>query len=89
MQPIHRSLLAIFAAGIGGLAAALANILSVYMIDKMNERLPSNGKLSIFVWAGYERRRYRQMFPQSRLFRSLYSCVVLSLLFFLAAIWLW
>jgi len=89
MQPVHRTLLAILAIGLGGLTAGLTNMLSIYIIDKMNGRLPSNTRISIFLWAGFERRRYEQMFPQSYLFRILYCSLALSLLFFVAGLWLW
>jgi len=73
----------------GSSAAVLANIISFIMIGKVNERGPQEERISYIFWGTNVRRRYKQLYPDSKLVLLLDSCVVLMVLCFIALIRLW
>jgi hypothetical protein len=72
---------------IGGSFAIFANMLSLIMIGKINERVPENERISYFRWGTEVRRRYKQLFPESRLALLFDLCVILMALCFPFLIW--
>ena len=90
MQLISQISLPVFLVGcIGGSAAAFANLISFMMIGKINERSPENERISYLWWGTEVRRRFKQLYPGSRLVLLLDSCVVLMVLcgIFLIRFW--
>ena len=80
---------AIIAAGLGGSFAVLANTLSFIMIGKVNERVPENERISYFWWGTEVRRRFKQLYPESRLVFLRDLCVVLMAVCFVFLIRFW
>jgi hypothetical protein len=79
----------ILVALLGGSFAILANTLSFIMKGKINERVSKNARISYF-WRGTElRKRYKQLYPESRLALLLDLCVILMVLCFLFLIRFW
>jgi len=60
-----------------GSFAVLANTLSFIMIGKINERVSENERISYFWWGTEVRKRYKQLYPESRLALLLDLCVIL------------
>ena len=74
---------------LGGSFAILANMLYFVMIGKINERVPESERIS-YLWFGTEvRRKFKQIYPSSRLVLVLDSCVVLMALCSLFIIRYW
>ena len=67
---------------IGGSFAICANMISFVMIGKINERVPENEKISYVRWGTEVRKRYKQLYPESKLSLLLDVCVVLMVLCF-------
>ena len=70
-------------------AAFMANLISVVMIGKVNERVPANEKISYLIWGSEVRKRFKQLYPGDKLALLLDSCVVLMILSFMAVIRFW
>ena len=83
------SLRVIVIALIGGSFAILANMLSFIMIGRINERVPKNERVSYFWWGTEVRRRYKQLYPDSKLALLLDLCGILMVLCFPFLIWFW
>ncbi len=57
-----------------GSFAILANMISFIMIGKINERAPENERISYFWWGTEVRRRFKSLYPDSKLTRFLDLC---------------
>jgi hypothetical protein len=80
---------AVIVACLGGFFAIVANTLSFMMIGKINERVPKGDRISYFWWGTEVRRRFKALYPQSRLVTLLDSCVILMTLCFAFSIRFW
>ena len=72
-----------------GSFAVFANMLSFIMVGKINERVPENERISYFWWGTEVRRRYKQLYPTSKLALLADLCLVLMVLNFLLLIRFW
>jgi hypothetical protein len=62
--------------------AILANVISLVMIGKINERVQEGKRVSYFWWGTEVRKRFKQLYPGSRLIFLLDSCLFLMILCF-------
>lgn len=76
------SLPVIVASCLGGVSALLANLISIMMVEKINEGLPEGRRLSIFWWGTEIRKEFKHRCPSSRLALFRDACVVLVILCF-------
>jgi len=83
------TLRAIVVALIGGSFAIFANMISFAMIGKINERVPENERISYFWWGTEVRRRFKELYPESRLTLLLDLCVILMVICFLVLLRVW
>ena len=61
----------IIAGCLGTSAAVIANVISLVMIGKINERVPESERLSYRAGVGpAERKRFKRLYPESRLVLS-------------------
>lgn len=74
---------------IGGFFAVSANIISFAMIGKINERVPERERISVFWWGTEVRRRFKELYPESRLTLLLDSCMILMAICFLVLLRVW
>jgi hypothetical protein len=74
---------------LGGSFAIFANMLSFIMIGKINERGPENERISYFWWGTEVRKRYKQLYPASKLALLADVCLVLMVISFLLLIRFW
>jgi hypothetical protein len=79
----------IVAGCLGASAAIIANLISIVMIGKVNERSPANEKISYLSWGSEVRTRFKQLYPGDRLVLLRDSCMVLMILCFIALIRFW
>ena len=70
-------------------AAVLANMISLTMIGKINERVPESERISYFWWGTEVRKRFKRLYPGNRLVFLLDSCVALMIVCFLFLIRFW
>jgi len=80
---------AIVVALIGGSFAVFANMISFSMIGKINERVPENERISYFWWGTEVRKRFKELYPESRLTLLLDLCVILMVICFLVLLRVW
>jgi hypothetical protein len=69
--------------------AVLANLLYFVMTGKINERLAESDRISYFGGGTEVRRRFKRLYPGSRLVLLLDSCVVLMFLCFVFLVRFW
>jgi hypothetical protein len=74
---------------LGGSFAIFANMLSFIMIGKINERVPENERISYFWWGTEVRKRYKQIYPASKLALLADVCLGLMVISFLLLIRFW
>ena len=74
---------------LGASSAIFANILCFVMIGKINERVKENERISYIWWGTEVRRKFKQLYPESRLVLLLDSCAVIMVLSFLFLIKYW
>jgi hypothetical protein len=86
---VHISLPVIITGCLGGSAAIVANMISFIMIGKLNERLPSNERISYLWWGSGVRTRFKQIYPGNRVTLVHDSCVVLMVACFVILIRFW
>jgi hypothetical protein len=72
-----------------GSFAVFANMISVAMIGKINERLPERERISYFWWGTNVRKRFKDLYPESRLTLLLDLCVILMAVCFLVLLRVW
>ena len=85
----HFTVRAIVVALMGGSFAIFANMISFAMIGKINERVPERERISHFWWGTEVRKRFKELYPESRLTLLLDSCVVLIVVCFLVLLRVW
>lgn len=83
------SLPVVIIAGLGGLSAFLANMISFTMIGKINERVPENERISLIWWGTEVRTRFKQLYPGNRLVLLHDYCVVVMILCFILGARFW
>lgn len=66
--------LAILGLVLGASGAILTNRIYFMMIDRINDHLPPNERISWVWWGRSIRTRYEQLYPESRLPRFLKYC---------------
>ena len=86
---MHVSLPLIFAVCIGTSAAFLANLISLAMIGKINERSPEVSRISYLWWGTEVRKRFKQLYPRDRLILLLDSCVATVVVCFVLVVRFW
>ena len=74
---------------LGGLFAIAANMLSFVMIGKINERVPDAERISYFWWGTEVRKRYKELFPVSKLPLFVNICVAMMLVVFALVVRFW
>jgi hypothetical protein len=74
---------------IGGSFAIFANMISFAMIGKINERVPESERISYFWWGTEVRKRFKELYPESRLTLLLDLCVILMVVSFLVLLRVW
>jgi hypothetical protein len=79
----------IIVACLGGSFAMLGNMLYFMMIGKINERVPENERISYFWWGTEVRKRYKQIYPSSKLVLLADLCLILMVPCFLFLIRFW
>jgi hypothetical protein len=57
-----------------GSFAIFANMISFMMIGKINERVPENERISYFWWGTEVRKRFKRLYPDSKLTLLLDLC---------------
>jgi hypothetical protein len=72
-----------------GSFSALANIISFIMIGKINERVPESERISYFWWGTEVRRKFKQLYPESKLPFLLNLCVILMVICFPILLRVW
>jgi hypothetical protein len=73
----------------GGSFAIFANMISFAMIGKINERVLESERISYFWWGTEVRKRFKELYPESRLTLLLDLCVVLMVVSFLVLLRVW
>jgi ABC-type lipoprotein release transport system permease subunit len=93
MQPMQLmsvfTVRAIVIALMGGSFAIIANMISFAMIGKINERVPERERISYFWWGTEVRKRFKKLYPKSRLTLVLDLCVILMVICFLVLLRVW
>ena len=67
---------------VGGSLAILANMISFIMIGKINERVPESERISHFWWGTDVYSKFKRLYPDSKLTRLLYLCIILMVVCF-------
>ncbi len=80
---------AIVVSCLGGTFAVLANMISLVMIGKINERTPENERMSNIGFGSDVRRRFKVLYSGNRLVLLFDSCVALMLLCCLVLLKVW
>jgi len=80
---------AIIVALLGGSFAIFANMISLVMIGKINERVQESERVSYFWWGTEVRKKFKGLYPESKLTLLLDLCVALMVLCFSILLWVW
>ena len=64
-------------------------MISFVMIGKINERVPESNRISYFWWGTEVRKKFKQLYPESKLSLLLNLCVILMAVCFLLLLWVW
>jgi hypothetical protein len=72
-----------------GSFAILANMISFIMIGKINERVPESERISYFWWGTEVRKKFKRLYPESKLTFLLNLCVILMVVCFPILLWVW
>lgn len=89
MQLIHLSWPVIISVCIGASAAVFANMISLVMIGKINERVPDKDRISYLWWSSEVQKKFRQLYPGNKLTLLLNLCVVMMVVCFILVIRFW
>ena len=73
----------------GGSFAIFANMICFVMIGKINERVTESERISYFRWGTEVRKRFKILYPESRLTLLLDLCVTLMVICFLVLLRVW
>ena len=74
---------------LGGFFAIVANMLSFVMIGKINERVPEAERISYFWWGTEVKKKYKELFPSSKIPLLVNICVVMLLVVFALRLRFW
>jgi len=74
---------------LGTTAAVAANMISFVMIGKINQRVPGDERISYLWWGTEVRKRFKELFPKSRLVFLLDSCFVMMVTCFVLLVRFW
>jgi hypothetical protein len=85
----HVSVLVIVAVCVGTSAAVSANMVSLIMVGKINERLPDDQRTSYLLWGTEVRQRFKQLYPGNRLLMALDCCVLLMIVSLIVVVKFW
>ena len=77
----------IFLSLAGGSFAVFANMIYFVMIGKVNERLPEGERISYLWWGTEVRKKFKQLYPGSKLIFFLDLCVAIVAVCFCILIW--
>jgi hypothetical protein len=88
MQPTPHLITILILALVGGGFAFAANMISMTMVDQINEKLPEGERLSPLRWGSRITRQHREFFPNSKLVIPYYLCAVCMCMCFIAAGWI-
>lgn len=80
---------AIVIALLGGSFAIFANLISFVMICKINERVAESERISYFWWNIEVRKRFKRLYPESKLTLLLDLCFVLMVVCFALLVRFW
>ncbi|HKS82851.1 MAG TPA: hypothetical protein VJR23_15215 [Candidatus Acidoferrales bacterium] len=80
---------AVVLALVGGSFAVLANMISLIMIGKINERVPVSERLSYVFWGTEVKKKFKQLYPDSRLALLFNLCIVLMVISFALLLRFW
>ncbi len=72
-----------------GSFAVLGNMLYFMMIGKINERVPENERVSYFWWGAEVRKRYKQLYPSTKLVLLADICLILMVPCFIFLVRFW
>jgi len=72
---------------LGGSFAILGNIIYFDMIGKINDRVPKGERVSYLLWGTEVRKKYKELYPTSRLSLLLNVCVAFMLVCFPLMLW--
>jgi hypothetical protein len=72
-----------------GSFAIFANMISIAMIGKINERVAEGERISYFWWGTEVRKRFKELYPESRLTILFNLCVILMVVCFLVLLRVW
>ena len=90
MQLLTQVWPALIAVCVGASAAFCANLVTLVMIDKINERMPESERMSHFGGGGWNvRGRFKRLYPESRLVLLRDSCAVILVLCFIVIVRYW
>jgi hypothetical protein len=79
----------IMAGGLMASFAVLGNMLYFIMIGKINERVPENERISYLWWGTEVRKRYKQLYPSTKLVLLADICLILMVPSFLFLVRFW
>lgn len=71
---------AVVLALVGGSFAILANMISLIMIGKINERVPESERLSYIFWGTEVKKKFKQLYPGSKLTLLFNLCIILMVI---------
>ena len=74
---------------LGGAFAIAANMLSFVMIDKINQRVTEPERLSYFRWGTEVQKRYKELYPTSKLPLIVNICIAMMLVVFAWVVRFW
>ena len=74
---------------LGGSFAMFANMISFIMIGRINERVPDKERISYLWWSSQVRKRFKALYPASKLVFLLDACDVMMIVSFALLLTLW
>jgi hypothetical protein len=74
---------------VGGSAAVFANMIAFIMVGKVNEKSSEGDRVSYWTWDGSIRRKYKRLYPESKLVLAFDLTVIVMLLCFPVRLWQW
>lgn len=74
---------------VGGSFAVFANVIALIMVGKVNEKASESDRVSYWAWDVSIRRKYKRLYPESKLVLVFDLSVILMLLCFPVLLWQW
>jgi hypothetical protein len=72
-----------------GSVAILADMICFIMIGRINEQVPESERISYFWWGTEVRKKFKRLYPESKLNFLLNVCVILMVVCFPVLLWVW